>query len=31
MLTPPFVIGSPEVEFAVHTLRTALDEVYPNL
>src|SRR6266851_493460 len=31
MLTPPFVIGSPEVEFAVHTLRSALDEVYPNL
>jgi len=31
MLTPPFVIGSPEVEFAVHTLRTALDEVHPNL
>lgn len=31
MVTPPFVIGTPEIEFIVHNLRTALDEVHPNL
>jgi adenosylmethionine-8-amino-7-oxononanoate aminotransferase len=31
MVTPPFVIGAAEVDYIVHNLRTALDEVYPNL
>jgi hypothetical protein len=31
MVTPPFVIGTPEIEFIVRNLRTALDEVHPNL
>lgn len=31
MVTPPFVVGASEVEYIVHNLRTALDEVYPNL
>jgi adenosylmethionine-8-amino-7-oxononanoate aminotransferase len=31
MVTPPFVIGQPEVDYIVSNLRTALDEVYPAL
>lgn len=29
MVTPPLTIGDSEIEFIVHTLRTALDDVYP--
>jgi adenosylmethionine-8-amino-7-oxononanoate aminotransferase len=29
MITPPFVIGPPEIEYIVTNLRAALDEVYP--
>ncbi len=31
MVTPPFIIGDPEIEFIVNTLRAALDDVHPNL
>ena len=31
MVTPPFVIGSPEVDYIVSNLRTALSEVHPTL
>jgi len=31
MLTPPFVIGDPEIEFMVRTSRDALDEIRPHL
>ncbi len=31
MVTPPFVIGEPEVDFIVPTLRSALDEVYADV
>jgi adenosylmethionine-8-amino-7-oxononanoate aminotransferase len=31
MATPPFVIGGDEIDFIVRNLRTALDEVLPNV
>jgi adenosylmethionine-8-amino-7-oxononanoate aminotransferase len=31
MVTPPFVIGEPEIEYIVNNLRTALDEVHSSL
>jgi len=31
MLTPPFVIGDPEIEFIVRTARDALEDIRPNL
>jgi adenosylmethionine-8-amino-7-oxononanoate aminotransferase len=31
MVTPPFVIGSPEIEYIVRNLRAALDEVHSAL
>jgi adenosylmethionine-8-amino-7-oxononanoate aminotransferase len=31
MITPPFVIGTPEVEFIVRNLRIALDEVHSSI
>jgi adenosylmethionine-8-amino-7-oxononanoate aminotransferase len=31
MVTPPFVIGEPEIDFIVRNLRSALDEVHPSL
>ncbi|MGO9453570.1 MAG: aspartate aminotransferase family protein [Candidatus Binataceae bacterium] len=31
MLTPPFIIGDPEIEFIIRTTRDALDEIRPSL
>ncbi len=31
MITPPFIIGPPEIEYIVTNLRSALDEVYSTL
>ncbi len=31
MVAPPFVIGEPEIDFIATTLKSALDEVTPNL
>ena len=31
MLTPPFVIGDPEIEFIVRTAHDALEEIRPSL
>jgi adenosylmethionine-8-amino-7-oxononanoate aminotransferase len=31
MVTPPFVIGEPEIDYIVRNLRSALDEVHPSL
>ncbi len=31
MVTPPFIIGPPEIDYIVRNLRTALDEVHANL
>jgi adenosylmethionine-8-amino-7-oxononanoate aminotransferase len=31
MITPPFIIGDPEIEFITRTARAALDEIRPNL
>ncbi|MFZ0887885.1 MAG: aspartate aminotransferase family protein [Candidatus Binataceae bacterium] len=31
MIAPPFVIGEPEVDFIVRTVRATLDDVRPNL
>jgi adenosylmethionine-8-amino-7-oxononanoate aminotransferase len=31
MVTPPFVIGPPEIEYIIGNLRAAFDEVYANL
>jgi adenosylmethionine-8-amino-7-oxononanoate aminotransferase len=31
MVTPPFVIGEAEIEYIVHNLRTALDEVHSSV
>jgi adenosylmethionine-8-amino-7-oxononanoate aminotransferase len=31
MITPPFTIGDPEIEFIIRTARAALDEIRPNL
>jgi adenosylmethionine-8-amino-7-oxononanoate aminotransferase len=31
MVTPPFIIGPPEIDYIVHNLRTALDEVRATL
>jgi len=31
MVTPPFVIGPPEIDYIVRKLRTALDEVHATL
>jgi adenosylmethionine-8-amino-7-oxononanoate aminotransferase len=31
MITPPFTIGDPEIEFIIRTARSALDEIRPNL
>ncbi len=31
MITPPFIIGLPEIEYIVTNLRSALDEVYSTL
>jgi adenosylmethionine-8-amino-7-oxononanoate aminotransferase len=31
MITPPFIVGDPEIEFIVRNARGALDDVQPNL
>jgi adenosylmethionine-8-amino-7-oxononanoate aminotransferase len=31
MITPPFVIGEPEIDYIIHNLRSALDEVNAQL
>jgi adenosylmethionine-8-amino-7-oxononanoate aminotransferase len=31
MVTPPFVIGPPEIDYIVRNLRTAVDDVYATL
>ena len=31
MVTPPFVIGTAEIEYIVSRLRATLDDVHPSL
>jgi len=31
MITPPFIIGDPEIEYIIRIARAALDEIHPSL